>query len=402
MPLDTSRLSVPVAAPTLTSIGETGGYKLLPPPGVVSRVRAWWVGQRIETAAMSLRVRSPFPFCGEMVRLGYKVRNGHRVSLCVDNGPPWLVSGHGTIGLRAKGEAIAVSVTDQNIETCGTRIEPRFEVPRLSSLRWAAPPVAGSRNVVSWKVTRADVVFLAIQQGDVLLYKGPVRRRGQQTVALESTDDVRVTLAAKSRHHDWNSCARQDFILEAPVRPPAVSFDYVDVPDEIVHGEHAVVRWSARNASWVNLRVRRGASYTETQYPSTGACALSANALDTVEVRLIAEPRWKAEDAPDGSVTVIHLVRVKPPQLSIKLSAHTLRGTPGTHARLAWTIAGAQASWIDAPARGQHHVRIPPSGVLPVDIHVETETITFIATSATGQTTSEQVTVGPDLYNQML
>jgi hypothetical protein len=311
------------------------------------------------------------------------------------------VTGRGTIGLRAKGQAIDVSVIDQNVETCGTRIEPRFEVPRLSSLRWKEPPVAGGRNIISWKITRADTVSLAIQQGNDLLYTAPVRRRGRQVVALTSIDDVRVTLTAKSRHQEWNSCAEQEFFLEAPVRPPVVSFDYVDVPEELVHGKHAVVRWSARNASSVNLRVRHGVTYTETRYPPSGARALSASASGTLEVRLIAEPRWQKENEPDGSVTVIHLVRVKPPPLSIELSARTLRGIPGTSACLAWAIAGAQTSWIDAPARGQHHVRIPASGVLPVDIHGEMETITFIAESATGQITSEQVAVVPDLYSQI-
>lgn len=402
MPLDASHFPPPASAAPLNSLGETDSYKLVLPPAVVRRWFAGWIGQRIETADVSLRVRSPFPMCGDIVRLGYKVRNGHRASLRIDNGPSWTVAGRGAIGLRVRGQAINVSITGQNLETCGTQIEPRFKVPQLLSLRWKEPPVAGGRNVVSWKVADANVIFLTIQQGDDILYKGPVRARGHQTVELESVDAVRIILTAKSRHYEWRSCAKQDFILEAPVQSPAVSFDYVDVPKELVHGEHAVIRWSARNAAWVNVRIRRGATYTETQYPPTGACALSADALDMVEVRLIAEPRWQKEDAPDRSATVLHLVQVKQPQLSIKLSARTLRGIPGTHARLAWTIAGAQSSWIDAPARGQYHVRIPARGVIPVDIHGETETITFVAESATGQTTSEQVTVRPDLYNQML
>src|SRR5579863_3128097 len=162
MPLDSSRLALPITTPPPTAADGTSVYKPLPSPGAVRRLLAYWFGQRIETAEMSLRVRSLFPTCGDVVWLAYKVRNGHRAELSINDGPSWMVAGRGTIGLRAKGEAIDVSVTDQSAEICGTRIEPHFDVPRLSSLRWRAPPVAGGCNVVSWKIIRADIAFLTI------------------------------------------------------------------------------------------------------------------------------------------------------------------------------------------------------------------------------------------------
>ena len=359
---------------------------------------------------MSLRVRPSFPACGEMVSIRYKLRRG--VSAKLEAGDQFcLVGGQGKARIQAREQPFDISLTntDDRSILCKTRIEPWFVIPRLSRLRWAASqrfslrhyltvasPVSGDGNILDWKITRASTAHLEVTQGSNVIYKGSGNRHGRIVVALQSTDDVNVSLTAMSYHRNWQ--VKQQFTRHWSVHLPEVGFDYVQVPKELVYGERAVVRWGARNAQ--SVEVCRDGNRAGKVYPPVGASTVSAQSTDTLGLELIAKPLLEKAGIPDRSATEIRLIRVKHPGISIKLNSNTLRGMPGTRAQLTWAITGSKTSWIDAPSRRQR-ARVPPNGTIAVDIHLSTETITIFAENATGETEFEQVTITPDLYRHM-